>query len=218
MMEFIPSLLVQDQKIFEDRLALVENACTIVHIDIMDGSLFPFVSWADAKTIGGLKTPLLFEIHLMVKNPLPIIEKWKRSVAGLRRAIIHAEIQRPLGSIISHIHEEYRIEAGIALNPETPIEEIHEVLHAIDQITVMGIHPGQSGQTFLGTPILEKITHIRRHRNDLPIEIDGGATKELLSPLAEAGCSRFCMASAIFESANPDKAIQELKTRLSTLA
>jgi len=217
MMELIPSLLVQNQKTFEDRLRTIERQCKMIHVDILDGSLFSFISWFDAEAVGAIKTPLLFEIHLMVKNPLPIIEEWKRSVAGLRRAIIHAEIARPLGSIISHIHEEHKIEAGVAINPETPIEEIHEVLHAIDQITVLGVHPGQSGQAFIGAPILEKITHIHRHRTDLPIEIDGGVTEQLLPSLAEAGCTRFCAASAIFKADDPLKALAQMNTRLSTL-
>lgn len=217
MMELIPSLLVKDQKTFEERLHILEGRCKTVHVDILNGTLFPFTSWADAEAIGALKTTLLFEIHLMVENPLPIIAGWKQSVAGLRRAVFHAEIARPLGSIVSHIHEAHGIEAGVAINPETPIEEIHEVLHAIDQITVMGVHPGQSRQEFLGNPILEKIAHVHRHKNDLLIEIDGGVTKKLFSTLADAGCSRFCVASAIFDTENQIKTLECMKTGISTL-
>lgn len=217
MIEIIPSILAKTQNEFEQKIRLVEKNCKTVHVDILDGTLFPFTSWADAEAIGAFKTTLLFEIHLMVENPLPIIAKWKQSVVGLRRAVFHAEIARPLGSIVSHIHEAHGIEAGVAINPETPIEEIHEVLHAIDQITVMGVHPGQSGQAFLGNPILEKIAHVHRHKNDLLIEIDGGVTEELFQTLANAGCSRFCVASAIFGAENPIKTLEHLNTSVSTL-
>ena len=76
MIEIIPSLLVESRDEFERRLRLVEHDCEMVHVDILDGSLFGNTNWFDAKQVGALRTPVVFELHLMVENPLPIIAAW----------------------------------------------------------------------------------------------------------------------------------------------
>lgn len=211
MTEIIPSILVQSHKEFEQRLRLVEGGCETVHVDILDGSMFPAMSWADAKAIGALRTHVKYEIHLMVENPLPIIEEWKRYVSGLHRAIVHAEIDRPLGAVVAHIRDLLHLEAGVALNPETPLSAIHEVLGIIDQLTVMGVHPGASGQSFLGEEIIETIRAARASRPDLPIEIDGGAREDLFPALKKAGVTHVCAASAIFGAKDPAAALARLR-------
>lgn len=211
MTEIIPSILVDSHQEFERRLRLVEGGCETVHVDILDGSLFPAMSWADAKSIGAMRTKVKYEIHLMVENPLPIVTEWQRHVSGLIRAIVHAEMHRPVGAVIAHIRDLMKLEAGIAVNPETPLQSIHELLHIIDQLTVMGVHPGASGQEFLGEEILETIREARSHRADLPIEIDGGAREDLFPSLKKAGVTRVCAASAIFGSKDPKAALAHLR-------
>lgn len=211
MVELIPSLLVDSQVEFERRLRLVEGVAQTVHVDILDGTLFPHMSWHDARAIGALATKIRFEIHLMVTNPLPIIAEWKRFVPGVMRALSHAEIARPLGRILEETRETYGLETGIAINPETPLEEIHEVFHELDSLLIMSVHPGSSGQMFEGEYILEKIRQARHHRPDLAIEVDGGVTKDLLPSLISAGATRVCAASAIFSTVHPEQAFQELQ-------
>src|SRR3989338_3529249 len=120
MIELIPSLLVTSKKEFEEKLRLVEQEVQTVHVDILDGSMFENTTWWNAQDVGAMATPVKFELHLMVENPLPIIGAWKKYVKGTKRAIIHAEISRQLGSVIDHIHDIYKLDAGVALNPETP--------------------------------------------------------------------------------------------------
>lgn len=216
MPELIPSLLVESHKEFERRLRLVEDACETVHVDILDGSLFPAMSWADPVAIGAMRTPVRYEIHLMVENPLPIVEAWKKNVPGFIRAIVHAEMHRQTGAVVAHIRDLLKLEAGVALNPESPLEEIHAVLGEIDQLTIMGVHPGASGQAFLGEMVLEKIRAAHARRPDLPIEIDGGVRPELVGPLLKAGCSRLCSAGMLFHAPNPGAALREARARLST--
>lgn len=210
-MEIIPSILVESHQEFERRLRLVEGGCETVHVDILDGSLFPETNWFDAKAVGALRTNVKYEIHLMVENPLPIITEWQRHVSGLVRAIVHAEMHRPIGAVVSQIRDLMKLEAGIAVNPETPLLAIHEMLHIIDQLTVMGVHPGSSGQTFLGEEILETIREARAHRADLPIELDGGAREDLFPALKEAGVTHVCAASAIFGAKDPKAALAHLR-------
>src|SRR3989338_4141211 len=99
MREIIPSLLVTSKKEFETKLRMVENEVETVHVDILDGSLFENISWFAAEDVGAMRTRIKYELHLMVKNPLPIIAAWKKYVPTTRRAIIHAEMDRQLGTV-----------------------------------------------------------------------------------------------------------------------
>lgn len=211
MIEIIPSLLVESASEFERRLRLVEHDCETVHVDILDGSMFGNTSWHDARAIAAMRTNVRYELHLMVENPLPIIEAWHEHVKNTRRAIVHAEITRPFGAVLEHVREFLRLEGGVAVNPETPLEDIERVIHHIDQLVVMGVHPGQSGQAFDGDYLLEKIRAARNHRPDLAIEVDGGVTADLIPALAAAGATRCCAASAIFGAADPLAALKSLK-------
>lgn len=215
MPELIPSILVESAAEFERRLRLVENHVATVHVDVLDGTLFPHVSWHDAVAIGAMKTPVKYELHLMVENPLPIIEAWRLNVAGFMRAIVHAEMHRPLATVVDRIRS-MELEAGVALNPETPLSAIHEVAHVLNQLVVMGVHPGASGQSFLGERVLEVIREARRHLPNLAIEIDGGVTEELIQPCVQAGATRLCAASLLYSAPNPLASLETIKTLLST--
>src|SRR3989338_4614622 len=120
MAAIIPSLLVESHAEFERRLRLVENDCTIVHVDVMDGTLVPNTSWFDALAVGEMRTKVAFELHLMVENPLPIIAAWKKYVAGLKRAIVHAEIHRPLGAALEQNRAVPTLQKAAPLSPRTP--------------------------------------------------------------------------------------------------
>ena len=187
-----------------------------MHVDILDGTLFPVTNWFDAKAVGALRTPVKFELHFMVENPLPILKAWHHRVEGVIRAIVHAEMKRPMGAVLEAITDVYKLEAGLAVNPETPLTAIHDYLHAIDQLTVMGVHPGSSGQAFLGKSILEKIAQAHGHRPDLAIEIDGGVTGENLRALVDAGAARICAASLLFSAKDPLDALRKAQAGAST--
>lgn len=214
--EIIPSLLVDSRQEFERRLRLVEHDCTTVHVDVLDGTLFPHLSWANARDISAMRTNVKYELHLMVENPLPIIEEWNLHIPGFTRAIVHAEIHRPLGTVVEHVRDFMKKEVGVALNPETPLEEVESILHEIHSLLIMGVHPGQSGQAFLGDYILSKVRSACNHRKDLAIEIDGGVTEALIPSMVEAGATRLCAASLLFGAPDPTAKLRELTSKLST--
>jgi len=217
MIEIIPSILVTSREEFERRLRLVEKDCTTVHVDILNGTLFPQTSWFNAHEVAKMATEVDFELHLMVHDPFPIVKTWADTVPNVRRAIVHAEMKEPLGETLSHIRKR-NVEAAVAINPETPLEPVHVALRNASQLTVMGVHPGASGQAFLGDAILEKIRSAAEFLPDLPIEIDGGVTEELLEPLVRAGATRLCVASLLYSSTDPVKTLRALRERVSTLA
>lgn len=216
MIEIVPAFLVKSEKEFEEKLRLVENDCKLIQVDVLDGSLFENVSWFDPVAIGQFATNVEIELHLMVENPIPIIEAWQKHVPTFRRAIVSAEMHRPNGVVTSYIKDILKLEVGVAIDPETPLKEIEDVLHEIDQLTIMGVHPGKSGQPFDGEYLLDKIRTARHHRPDLVIEMDGGATNELIGPLAKAGVNRICAASMIFNTANPTEKLRTLNKILET--
>jgi ribulose-phosphate 3-epimerase len=217
MIEIIPAILAHSAKDFEEKLRLVETECKTVQVDILDGTMFANTSWFDVSHISALKTNLAYELHIMAENPIPIIEEWKEKIPTLKRVIIHSEIDRQLGTVIDHLKEHLKLEVGIALNPATPIEEIRDVIERIDQITLMGVHPGTSGQSFEGDYLLDKIKRIHRLYPAISLEIDGGVTKELIPALVDAGITRICGASLLYKAENPTKTLQELKMFVSTL-
>ena len=120
MIHIVPAFLVESEKEFERNLRLVENDCSLIQVDVLDGSLFPNTCWFDAERIGNLKTNVEMELHLMVENPLPIIEAWKKYVPTFKRAIVHTEMHRPSGVVTGFIKDDLKLEVGIALNPESP--------------------------------------------------------------------------------------------------
>lgn len=210
MSQIVPAFLVTSEKEFEEKLRLVENDCSLIQVDVLDGSLFPNISWFDPLAIGQMSTTVEMELHLMVENPIPIIEAWQKHVPTFKRAIVSAEMHRPDGAVTAHVKDMLSLEVGIAINPETPLKEVEEVLHEIDQLTVMGVHPGKSGQNFEGEYILNKISQAKHHRPELIVEMDGGATEELIPKLLEAGVDRIVCGSLIFGNGNPTQQLQRL--------
>ncbi|MBT5807807.1 hypothetical protein HOI18_00860 [Candidatus Uhrbacteria bacterium] len=217
MIEIVPAFLVESNEEFEQKLRLVEGHVNLIQVDALDGSLFPNTVWYDAERVGALRTKVEMELHLMVENPIPIVEAWQKHVPTFKRAIVHAEMHRPIGAVVDHIKNVLKLECGVALNPETPMKNIEEVLHQIDSLTIMGVHPGESGQAFLGDSVIEKIKQVHAHAPDLIIEIDGGVTEELLSSLVSAGITRVCAASLIFKNEDPEAQIKKLKEELLEL-
>ncbi|PJA45691.1 hypothetical protein CO174_01895 [Candidatus Uhrbacteria bacterium CG_4_9_14_3_um_filter_50_9] len=224
MRQIVPALLVKSGEEFEQQLRLVEHDCSLIQVDALDGTLFPNTNWFNAEHIGSLSTNVEIELHLMVENPIPIVEMWKKYVPTFTRAIVHAEMHRPLAAVVDHIQHVLKIGVGVAINPETPLSEAEDVLHVIDQLTIMSVHPGLQGQVFgdrehLGgaDAIFEKIHQVKLHRPDLLVEIDGGITRELIKPLAEAGIDRFGIGSLIFASKDPTATLKELNTLVNTL-
>ncbi|EKD33198.1 MAG: hypothetical protein ACD_76C00069G0002 [uncultured bacterium] len=208
----LPSILVNSREEFEQRLEIIKGLSDEVHFDILDGSMFKTSSWFDTKAIAEIGGKFNFEIHLMVENPLQIIETCT-GAKNIHRAIVHAELDRPVGVILEWIKDKFKLKAGIALNPETPIEEVRAHLDEIDQLTIMGVHPGASGRE-MERGIIEKIKTIRKLYPNLCVEIDGAVKEDNITELAQIGANRFVIGSGIFESEKPKEALNSLLDKL----
>jgi ribulose-phosphate 3-epimerase len=196
-----PSILVQSEEDFRERISQAElrNLAPIWHIDVLDGTMFNNSSWADFSAMKDIPDLPPIELHCMVQNPLPVIEQAHQMIPTVRRAIVHAEISRPIRAVITKIRK-MGIEYGIAVNPETPFRSVPVPPEDIPFLLLMGIHPGKSGQVFLGEPVLQKIREARERYRSSIIEVDGGVNTENIRSIWDAGAHQVCSASCLFSS------------------
>lgn len=203
----VPAILVHNQNAFLEKINQVEiqRLASIYQVDVLDHTLIAQTSYYDAEQIAKITSLPNFELHLMVNNPLPIIEQWCKFISTLKRVIIHAEIPQNLRALIKHLKTLEHLEIGIAINPETPISVIDGLEDKIDLLLIMGVQPGASGQTFIGQTILKKIKEAHFQFPALSIAVDGGITPKNAKKIIHAGAGELCVGSAIWESENPEK-------------
>lgn len=203
----IPAILAKSREEFKEKIKKIAPHADVIQIDVMDGKFVPNTTWADAEEIKNMCLPMKFEVHLMVQNPeMGAIEEWAK--AGASRIIFHIEATKKAGECIRQI-KKYKKEAGIAINPKTPLAKIKNLLPKIDYVLVMGVTPGFSGQKF--QPVaFQKIKQIRAIASKIQIGVDGGVDKTTAKKLYAAGADYLNAASAIFKEKNIAKAIKNL--------
>ncbi len=221
MTEILPGILAESAEELQEKLffpGFWQPGMT-AHVDILNGTMFSATCFCDATAAAGRSestpytlhpTPFpAIELHLMVQNPLPIIEQWKTLVPETTRAIVHIEIERSLDPILDRARE-LGLETGIALCPETPPDAIDRVHHIPDRILVMGVHPGASAQPFLGEPILAKIRRLRALHPLFTIAVDGGIRSDTVQSIVKAGADSLIATSAIWQTKRPFDAYTQL--------
>ncbi|MCK9360663.1 hypothetical protein M0Q28_00330 [Patescibacteria group bacterium] len=205
MAELIPAILAKDADTFRERLKIVEGIAKCIQIDCLDGH---FVSNRTYYEAAALDTTLEIELHLMVSDPLSVIRAWKR-VPQFVRALWHFEIPIDHRAVLNEC-EALGLECGLALSPETPLERLEPFIEQLDEVLVLGVTPGWSGQALIPSTI-SKAKEIKERWPSLTIGFDGGITRALIPQLLNAGVDRICAASAIFADAHPRAAAQSLK-------
>lgn len=221
MIDILPAILAASPDDLQEKLffpGFWQPGMT-AHIDILDGTMFGATCFCDPAAIsrranGDVSTMAAVELHLMVQNPLPIIETWATLIPQTTRAIIHMEIDRPLDPILAAI-KNLNLETGVALCPKTPVDLIDTLTTHPDRVLVMGIEPGASGRPFLGEPILAKIRRLRALHHSLTITVDGGVTQENAQSIIASGANALIAASAIWNSAHPKDAYTQLTHSIS---
>jgi ribulose-phosphate 3-epimerase len=215
--QIVPSTLSFDQSRLADELADAERAgADVLQWDVMDGSFVPnlTVGWdIIAACRGATKAP--FEAHLMIDEPGRYVEQFAR--AGNGRLIVHAEACTHLHRVLQQIRAE-GVEAGVAVNPGTPLEAVEHVLDLIDTLLIMTVNPGFGGQKFIAT-MLPKIRQARQliamRQLDVAIEVDGGISPETIRKAYDCGARKFVTGSFVAQHPNGKRAaIEELRARL----
>lgn len=207
MTEIIPAILAPDEETFRARLKTAEAFAPCVQIDVLDNTLYPFGSWCDPAALQSLETKADLELHLMVANP----KRWLNELRGLpnlKRAVWHIEARVDHAELIL-LCQDWGIQAGLAIAPRTSLDEIEPFAEMVDEILVLGVEPGRSGQA-LDPETIKRAKAIALSYPNAAVGFDGGVTRENAGALREAGVTRLCAASAIFGAADPRAAYEAL--------
>lgn len=209
--EIIPAILVDNADDFVHRIQQCEDFAETVQWDIMDGQFVDNTTFSETEALAEVDTTLTIEAHLMVQQP----DEWlqKLSDAGVDRVILHAESVDDLPRMVKKANS-MDFDVAVAINPETPASVIDAVAKDLDEVLVMTVEPGASGQHFLPAQ-LEKVKALRKKYPSLHIGVDGGVNRETLVLAAKAGADRFCINSAIFHEPDPADAFAMLRAKLS---
>jgi ribulose-phosphate 3-epimerase len=183
-----------------------------IHLDIVDGKFAPHITWGKAGDLSRFKIQDLrfknikLEAHLMVERPELEIEAWLEN--GIKRIIVHLEaMSDPL--FILDTCRKYDAQAGLSINPATPIEKLTPHLKNFKFVQILAVSPGLAGQK-LDEKTPEKIKFLRKNYKDVIIEVDGGINLKTAKLAKKAGADIIISASYIFGSKDPKKAYEEL--------
>jgi ribulose-phosphate 3-epimerase len=190
----------------------IKGGAEIVHLDVMDGQFVPPITFGDAY-VKSLRdcVDALFEVHLMTLSPERHVEPFAE--AGCGRIIFHAEATSHAHRIAQSIRA-LGVQAGIALNPGTPIEMVSELVDVLDLVLVMTVNPGWGGQAFIPS-CLEKVRRLRERAPNIHIEVDGGVDPHTLPLLREAGANVFVVGSFLARAPDLEQGVKDLVGMLS---
>jgi ribulose-phosphate 3-epimerase len=213
MTQIVPSILSADFARLGDEIAGVESAgISMLHIDIMDGHFVPNITIGPpvVKCIRKA-TKLTLDVHLMLANPDPFVPLFVE--AGADQLSVHQETCPHLDRTLRFIQSEGAL-AGVVLNPSTPVTMLEDVLDTADFVLLMSVNPGFGGQQLIRRT-LHKVKALAATRKELglklPIEIDGGITRENLAEVVRAGVDWVVAGAAIFLSADPAATVLEMR-------
>jgi ribulose-phosphate 3-epimerase len=211
-MRLAPSLLAADLADLAGALDLCERGgADLVHFDVMDGHFVPNLSFGIPvlKAVRA-RTRLPVDVHLMVSNPDRLLDDYL--AAGASRVIVHWEAAPHLDRLLERIRKG-GAEAGVAVNPATPVELLADALPRLDFVLVMSVNPGFGGQAFL-PHALDKARRLRRmiEISGLPVEIemDGGIDRDNIARVVSAGVDVCVAGSAIFGAGDPQAIMAEM--------
>lgn len=206
MKDIVPAILTNNPKDMQEMLINCKDFTDYVQIDIMDGK-FVASNSLSAQELSQIKVSINNEAHLMVEDPLSWVEVFKK--LGTRRIIFHVEIKRDLAKIIDAIHAN-KLEAGIALNPGTRIEDIEYLINKIDAILFMSVNPGFYGAPFI-PEVLTKIKKFKQAYPKIITGIDGGVKADNIKEISLTGVDFICIGSAILKAQSPKDAYRNFK-------
>lgn len=213
MIKIAPSLLAADfAALGEEVRRSEEGGADLLHVDVMDGHFVPNITVGPGvvQTIRS-RTRLPLDVHLMIEHPGRYLADFAR--AGADILTVHAEACAHLHRVVQQI-KELGLQAGVALNPATPVRALEYILADLDLVLVMSVNPGFGGQAFIPSA-LRKIEELRARLSSYPeppeIEVDGGINAETAPLAIRAGATILVAGTAVFGERDVPAAICTLR-------
>ncbi len=197
-MGVVPALLADKIADFMVRLRQAEGFAQYAQVDMMDGLFVPTTSISIGE-LNSFHTALLFEVHLMVVDPLPYVTGITNP--GLRRIVFHYESAVDPEACMRLIQQR-GIGCGIAVKPETPLTELSALAEKADTLLFLAVDPGRYGSPFK-PEVLQKVTLARKMYPGKKIAVDGGVSLENLESIWRTGADYVVVGSRIFLSNDP---------------
>ncbi len=212
MTKISPSVLASDfSKLGEESIRMEKAGAHYLHLDVMDGHFVPNISFG-APVIASIRkyTGLVFDVHLMISNPLKYAEDFAK--AGADIITFHIESDSDISQTIDKIRS-LGCKVGISLKPKTPANEVFDYLDKLDMVLVMTVEPGFGGQSFM-VDMLPKIEEIKgeidKRNLKVDIQVDGGVDENTITLCSKAGANVFVAGSAIFKAPDAKEKISQL--------
>jgi ribulose-phosphate 3-epimerase len=212
LIELAPSILSADfAHLAEACQAVAEGGATLLHVDVMDGHFVPNIT-IGPPVVASLRkaTRLPLDVHLMIEDPDQYIPAF--ADAGADWISVHQEACIHLHRTLEHIRH-HGVNAGVVINPATPVNMLEEVLEMVDHVLVMSVNPGFGGQKFIPFTLdkVRKLAMMRATRRaNFRIEIDGGIGPDTVAEAVRAGVEVLVAGNAVFGEGNPRENTQHL--------
>lgn len=207
MIEVLPAILEKSFADVQEKLARLAGLVERVQLDVVDGVFAPETGWQELERLPDLGGTIKFDLHLMVDRPEQWIERARHP--SVFRVTFHQEAAYDIRRAIQLIRQAGK-EAGVALNLETPVAVLYDIMEEIDFVLLLAVIPGAQGREF-NPRVLEKIKELRRQSAKVKIGVDGGVSDVVAPGIIKAGADVLVCGSWLWEREDLRKAMAQLK-------